>query len=124
MEEILHPKPNKRKAGLTYNDKENRFVITFDSDISKAEFLEEWTRFEKARKKLTGKTHFTKRRDVNNPQLLLGVRFFRSFGIPFRVIHEEYDNKNVPYYNGEYKFLTEFELKKYYDRNKEKLKDT
>jgi hypothetical protein len=115
--------PKKRKTGLTYNEKDNRFVITFDSDISKAEFLEAWTRFEDARRKLTGKSHFTKRRPPKDIQLLLGVRFFKSFGATYKSIHEAYSNKQVPYYNGEYKFLTEFDLQKYYNRNIRKLKD-
>jgi len=115
--------PAKRKAGLTYNKKENRFVITFDPDITKAEFLEAWTRFDDARKKITGKKHFKKQRAPTDASLLLGVHFFRLRGIPFKLIHEAYLNKEVPFYNGKYRFLTEFDLQKYYNRNKVKIKD-
>lgn len=117
-------KPKKRKVGLTYNEKEHRFVITFDPDITKDEFMVEWKRFDTARKKMAGKSRFTKSRPPKDIQLVLGVKFFRSFGIPFKVIHNEYSKGRVKSYSGSYEYDTEFELQKYYNRNKHKIKDT
>jgi hypothetical protein len=69
-------RPKKQKAGLTYNEKEHRFVITFDPDISKAEFMEVWSRFAEARKKTTGKSHVKK---INQPkEILVKSRTFNS----------------------------------------------
>lgn len=115
--------PKKRKAGLTYNENEHRFVITFDPDISKAEFLDVWTRFDQARKKVTGKSRFKKVKPPNDIDLLLGVHFLRLLNIPYSRIHQAYKNKEVPHYNGNYHYLTEFELKTYYYRNVGKIKD-
>ncbi len=119
----LEPIKLRPKAGLTYNTQENRFVISFDSDASRTEILQQLKRFEDARKKISGQSHFKKQRLPNDVQLLLGVRFFRSFGLSFPVIHEIYSKDQVPYYNEEYRFLTEFDLAKYYNRNIEKIKD-
>jgi hypothetical protein len=116
-------RPKKQKAGLTYNEKEHRFVITFDPDISKAEFMEVWSRFAEARKKTIGKSHVKKINQPKDIDLLLGIHFLRLFGITYKNIHQAYINKEVPHYNGNYHFLTEFDLQKYYKRNIGKIKD-
>lgn len=115
------PPGQKRKVGLTFNEDEGRFVLTFAPDISKTELLEAWDRFENARTVLSGKSYRKKTKVPRHIALLLGVRFLRSNGITFNVIHQAYSNKEVPYFTEEYPFDTEFDLKKYYDRNISKV---
>ena len=115
------PPGQKRKVGMTFNAEQGRFVLTFDPDVSKTELLEAWGRFENARTLLSGKSYHKRTKPPRHIALLLGVRFFRSNGITFNLIHQAYSNKEVPYFNEEYPFDTEFDLKKYYDRNISKV---
>lgn len=110
-----------RKAGLTFDKTQERFAIAFDSDVSKAEVMEQWERFSKMRKELTGKTHTNKRRKVTNEELLLQVKFFKELGASYRQIHEAFLKNEVPYFKGDYSYDTEFDLKKYYERNISKI---
>jgi hypothetical protein len=97
-------KPKKRKAGLTFNVEGERFAITFDPDISTAEFLEVWTRYDKARKKAIGYSRFRKSSPPKDIDLVLCVNILRQFGASFKQIHEAFVNKKVPYYEGDYRF--------------------
>lgn len=118
----LH-EPKRKKAGLTFNKNEGRFVITFDWDISKSELLEEWNRFTKVRHEITGKSRFNRKNEPSDVDLLLGIQFLRLCGAKWGAIHDAYMNKEVPHYKGKYGFDTEFDLQKYYNRNIDKVKD-
>jgi hypothetical protein len=74
-------------------------------------------------KKTIGKSHVKKINQPKDIDLLLGIHFLRLFGITYKNIHQAYINKEVPHYNGNYHFLTEFDLQKYYKRNIGKIKD-
>ena len=113
--------PNK-KIGMHYDVEKQKFIISFDFDATKEEFLQAWDTFSEARTKVTGRKHYKRLKPPKDLVLLYGVDFLMKTNLTFKDIHEAYDNNQIPYFNGEYPFLTEFDLQKYYNRNKKHLK--
>ncbi len=107
---------------MDYDVEKQKFIISFGIDATKEEFLQAWDTFSDARAKVTGKKHYKRVKPPKDLVLLYGVYFLRKRKLTFKNIHEAYANDEIPYFDGEYPFLTEFDLQKYYNRNKKYLK--
>lgn len=114
--------PHNKKAGISYDNERKKFVLWFDFDVTKTELLNGWNLFNEVRKKVTGRAHYKSEKLPDDLVFLYGVHFLRKHHATFKQIHDAYMNNDMPYFGGEYHFLTEFDLQKYYDRNKKYLK--
>ncbi len=123
LNSLLKMKPiPSQKVGFEFDPARKKFIIWFGINATKSDVLNEWEKFNKAREIVTGKKHYKKDKLPKDLALLGVVQFLRKKNLTFKQIHDVFANEENPYYDDSYHFPTEFELQKYYNRNKKYLK--
>ena len=107
-----------RKANLTFNSDTGKFLVEFDYDISREEFLELWKEFSYTRKNIGFRGKVSKRKPPESPELIYAI-FKARKDKTFKEIFELYEKGKLEGFAGSAKqYKDEESLERYYGKFK------
>ena len=107
----------KRNGEMTFDPKQKKYILKFDFEITKSEFMEYWEMFARIRKTFVGELK-VKRKPPENPELIYAI-FKARKKHTFRRIFEMLSNGKLPSYSGSpNQFKSEDALERYYNKYK------
>lgn len=118
--------PSHTAFGIKHNRIAKTITLSLSDGVTKKEFDDIWKFLQWYREKRLFISRTTKRKPPENGQLIYAVFKARQKSPPttFREIFRQYQNKELPLYNGSRSLKSEDSLERYYNKYKPKRPDS